>query len=309
MKRVINIVVFAILFLLTARTGFAQRDSVAKAVITLQDKSLSSEARIKKALEIIDRAIKHPECANDGYSWYVRGFIYKDMYKAFESQNKKSTTRISAVEFLRKSYGLLAKDTAASSNEYRIAIRQTLKFLASTFYNDAGSLLDPVNYQLAITNYEKFKECILVADPGYNVKVQEIEFKLALASVYEKLFRNNIKVNSAFFGKTEELYKQVIALDTNNWPGNYNLSMLYYNYGVDIINQMSVTEDIITIENIQEEARSMFKKALPYALKSHALQPRRREPIIALQGIYFSLYENEKSDEFKAKLEQLDKGK
>ena len=85
--------------------------------------------------------------------------------------------------------------------------------------------------------------------------------------------------------------------------------MLYYNYGVDIINNMNVESDIIVIENIQDQAKDLFKKALPYALKAYVLNPKRKEVLIALQGIYFSLYEFDKSDEFKAKVEQLEKEK
>ena len=288
---------------------FAQRDSVTKAALVLEDPSLSTETKVKKALEIIDKAITHPECKNDGYSWYVRGFIYKNWYKTFETQNIKSNTRLNAVEYLHKALELLEKDTSATANEYRSVTRKALKYLGSTFYNDASQSLDPVNYPIAINNYEKFRECMLLAEKNYNLRTKEVEFKNALATVYERIFRDDIKTNYKFFGMTEDLYKQVIMLDTNNWNANYNLAMLYYNYGVDIINKMDVTEDIITIENIQEEAKNLFKKALPYALKAHSIDPTRREPIIALEGIYFSLYEFEKSDEFKAKLELLDKKK
>ena len=105
------------------------------------------------------------------------------------------------------------------------------------------------------------------------------------------------------------MYKQVLSLDTNNWAGNYNLAMLYYNYGVDLINNMSVDEDIVVIENIQEDSKALFKKALPYALKALTLRPNTREVLICLQGVYFSLYEFEKSDEYKIKIALLDKEK
>src|ERR1035437_607002 len=97
-------ILFLFLFSLigVSQKGFAQRDSVTKATVVLKDASLPADKRIKMALEIIDKAITHPECANDGYAWYVRGFIYKDWYKAFESQNKKSKTRLDAVDYLKK---------------------------------------------------------------------------------------------------------------------------------------------------------------------------------------------------------------
>lgn len=308
MKRKINILVALILLLLGVRINtFAQRDSVTKAVLTLEDNKLSPEERVIKAIRIIDKAITNPECINDGYSWYVRGFIYKNRYRTLESKDIQSPSRIKAVEYLTKALSLLEKDTSHTAQDYLLGTRQTLKYLSSTFYNDAGQSLDPTNFTTAIDNYNNFRNCMQIADKNYNLQIKEIEFNNALATVYERMFREDIKSNVRFMEMTQDLYKHVIALDSNNWNANYNLAMLYYNYGVDIIYKMDVTADIITIESIQEEAKSLFKKALPYALKSHSLAPTRKEPIIALQGIYFSLYEFEKSDMYKAKLDMLNK--
>jgi hypothetical protein len=303
MKKAIYIVILFFALVWRGSEAFAQPDSVTKAVLIMQDQTSPPEVKVKKALEVIDRAILNPQSAQDAYAWYIRGFIYKDWYKTFEPQNKKSKTRLSSVEYFKKSLELDTK------NEYSAETKKTLKYLGSTFYNDAGELLNSSDYTQAQENYEHFKECMLLAEPNYNLKPREMEFKKALATVYERIFRQDIKGNVKFFSMTEELYKQVLALDTNDWAGNYNLAMLYYNYGVDMINNMKVDEDIIIVENIQDEARGFFKKALPYALRAFAMNPKRREVLVALQGIYFSLYEFEKSDEFKAKVEAIDKEK
>jgi len=311
--------------LLCVNVLFAQRDSVAKAIVLAQDQNIPAETRVKKALELIDNSISHPQSVNDPFAWYVRGYIYKEWYKAFETQNKKSKTRLEAFGFLKKalsldtSHGKPFSINASFHYSGQIAtitldydqkiIKQILKYLGSTFYNDAGSLLDQTNYPTAIEYYEKFKEGMLLAEPNYNIKAREIEFKNALATTYEKIFRSDIKIQSQFFGMTESLYKQVIALDTNNNAANYNLAMLYYNYGVDLINNMSVTEDIVVIENITEESTALFKKALPYAVKAEQLRPNNREVLVCLMGIYFSLYEQDKSDGYKAKIAMLDKDK
>ncbi len=325
MKAKTHIVVLAASLMLCVNSVFAQRDSAAKAFVLAQDQNVPVDVRVKKALEIIDNSIDHAGSANDAFAWYVRGYIYKEWYKTFETQNKKSKTRTEAVAFLKKAIALDTSRTGAFSVTSKFhyngqiatitldydkkTIRQILKYLGSTFYNDAGASLDVTNYPVAIENYDKFKECMLIAEPSYNIKVREIEFKNALATVYEKIFRSDIKGQGQFFGMTEALYKQVLVLDTNNWGANYNLAMLYYNYGVDLINNMSVTEDIVVIENITDESTALFKKALPYALKANTLKPDRREVLVCLMGIYFSLYEQDKSDEYKAKIALIDKGK
>ncbi|MFI5163753.1 MAG: hypothetical protein ACHQHP_00725 [Bacteroidia bacterium] len=309
MKRKIYILLCIFSLILVSRNGFAQRDSVDKAASTLKNQSLPPEKRIKQALEIIDKAITNPKSANDGYSWYVRGFIYKEWYKTFEAQNKNSKTRLNAVEYLKKSYDLFAKDTSASAKEYKDGIKGSLRYLASTFYNDAGTMLDTVHYEMAFQYYKKFKEFMLIAEPGYNLRPREVEFKTNLADQYGKIFRNNIRANKKFYGLAEVTYKEVLSIDPDFYGANYNLAMLYYNYGVDIINSMDLDLPIVDVDKIQDEAKENFKKALPYMLKAYSLNPKRREVLIALQGIYFSLYEFEKSDEFKAKLEKLEKNK
>ena len=308
-KGKINILILFLFAALAWSESFAQRDSVDKATFILGDQTTPAEVRTKLALELIDKAIMHPECVNDGYSWYIRGFIYKEWYKAFESQNKKSKTRMDAVDHLKKSLELYKSDTTKSAGETRNAIRLTLKYLGSTFYNDAGTSLDTINYKTALVNYDKFKECMIAFDANYNIQPYEINFKNVLADQYGKIFRNNIKANQRFFGMAEIIYKEVIALDTNNWGSNYNLSMLYYNYGVDIINSMDIDLPIMDVDKIQDEARELFKKALPYARKAETIKPKHRDVLTCLQGIYFSLYEFEKSDEYKAKLDLIDKEK
>lgn len=325
MKNKIYILILLAALLGLGKEAFSQRDSAAKAIVLAQDLEIPVDTRIRKALELINNSITHPESVNDPFAWYVRGYIYKEWYKTFETQNQKSKTRLEAVAFLKKALELdtsggipfsitqtfhySGKIATATLDFDPKAIKQILKYLGSTFYNDAGALLDSDNYPSAIEGYEKFKECMLIAEPKYNIKDREIEFKNALATVYEKIFRSDIKAQSQFFGMTESLYKHVLTLDTNNWGANYNLAMLYYNYGIDLINSMNITEDIVVIENITDESTALFKKALPYALKAHSLKPDRREVIVCLMGIYFSLYELEKSDEFKAKLSLIEKEK
>jgi hypothetical protein len=309
-------------------SAYSQLDSIVKAITIVQDTSMLPEIRTKIALEVIEKAILHPSVQKNAFAWFAKGVIYKEWYKTFEINNKKSSTRISALESFKRALEMdtskgkpitITGKVAVKGGELVATIsystkdiKQNINFLAARLYNDAAELLeivDTTSISDAIHNFELFKEYKLLAEPTYNIKYFEINFKTVLADKYAIIFRKDIHTYSKFFGIAETTYKQVIALDTNNWSANYNLAMLYYNYGVDIINSMSVTEDLVVVENIQEEAKSLFKKALPYALKAYSLNPKKREVLVCLQGIYFSLYEFEKSEEFKAKVELLDKEK
>jgi hypothetical protein len=279
----------------------AQNDSVSKAILIITDASIEKEKAVKQAMGIIDRAIKVPQHEKSAHAWYVRGYVYKEYYKMFEAGNKQSPARSNALSYLKNALNL------DKNKEYDTEIRQSLKYIGSTYYNDAATAITPASYNQAIANYENFKQIMLLADPTYDLKAVELNFKTVLADLYAKIFKSNIIQNGSYFNQAETTYKDVLKLDTNNWSANFNLAMLYYNYGVDIIYNMDVGEDIVVVSNIQDNARAQFRKALPYALKAYSLKPKEKRVLTALQGIYFSLYEQEKSNEFKKKIELLDK--
>ncbi|MCB0803891.1 MAG: hypothetical protein KDB74_12400, partial [Flavobacteriales bacterium] len=57
---------------------------------------------------------------------------------------------------------------------------------------------------------------------------------------------------------------------------------------------------------IQDEIIVLFRKSLPYMKKAYDLNPTRKETLIGLQGIYFSLNDMPKSELFKKELEMLE---
>jgi tetratricopeptide (TPR) repeat protein len=95
-------------------------------------------------------------------------------------------------------------------------------------------------------------------------------------------------------------------MDPNNISANYNLGIIYYNEGVEIVNNMDYSLDLFELNAVQDKIIELFKESLPYMTKAYELNPKRRETLIGLQGIYFSLNDIEKSEAFKQELEALD---
>ena len=106
----------------------------------------------------------------------------------------------------------------------------------------------------------------------------------------------------------KKLYEEVLELDENNISANYNLGILYYNKGADIVNNMDYSLDLAELNRIQEELYIIFKKSLPYMKRAYDLNPKKEETLIGLQGIYLSMNDKEKSEAYKQELEKL-KGK
>mgnify|MGYP001618557359 CR=1 FL=1 len=138
-------------------------------------------------------------------------------------------------------------------------------------------------------------------------KQKDIEFYLALASVYTKISEANPAKKKEFFLKSRSLYDRVLALDPDNLGANYNLGILYYNRAVDIINTSNYDVDLVALSQLQDTCINLFRTSLPFMEHAYRLDPANKYVLIGLSGIYFSLNEKEKSEKYKKELEFIDK--
>lgn len=296
MSRKLKILLFlAGHLLLLASSASAQHEKVAYAVAQIQ------AGEVDRAKSAIDSAIVDAVTSKDYEAWYLRGYIYKELYKKYEAPSRSLNFRNEAINSLKKSIEL---DTAKQNLDIN---RQNIRSIASTFYNDAVSFMDTTNHLKALQYYNLFKDAMQVGDPAFNFEKRDIEFKLALATVYTKLYEGNRKKNESFFVRIKELYQEVLKMDPNNLRASFNMGLLYYNQAVNIINEMDYDVDIFTLSNTQDNTIVIFKQSLPYMEKAYELDPNRKETLIALSGIYFSLNEEEKYLRFKKMVEDLEK--
>jgi hypothetical protein len=65
----------------------------------------------------------------------------------------------------------------------------------------------------------------------------------------------------------------------------------------------------MSLNLILDNCTGLFKESLPYMEKAYRLNPNRRETLIGLSGIYFSLNEEEKRQYIDNMLQDLDRNK
>jgi len=290
--------IILMLLLITAVVAKAQPDKVNAAIGLLQKGNLDS-AKI-----YIDAAVKDPVTADNGQVWYYRGFIYKSIYKEREKDNRKSPIRLEALNSFKKSLFLDTTQENVQNNQNNI------KFLASTLFNDAGASLDSVNYKVAIEDFDVYKQYYVLVDPSpTNLKQKEIDFTMAIATVYYEIYQGDRAGKLDFLTFTKNAYNKVLTLDPNNISANYNMGTLYYNQAVNLIKQSDYTIDIVALNDVQDNSIKLFKESLPFMEKAYDLDPTRPETLLGLSGIYFSLNDKEKSDMFKKKLDEINKHK
>lgn len=285
------------LMMLFAAASFAQKERVAKALEFVE------AGDFEKAKTEIDAAVLNEATSSDSYAWYIKGFVYKELYKKNEKSNPLSPLRNQAIAALKKSMELDTKGENINEN------KQTLKFLATTLNNDAANSINANNPEAAQKAFEKYKETMLLIDPQADLKPKTIEFLLALASMLNSQYQaeqDSAKKEFKFLG-VRNMYQEVLKLDANNISANYNLGILYYNKAVNIINNLDYDIDMFALMEIQDNCVAIFKQSLPYMEKALELDPNRIETLRGLEGIYISLNEFEKSNAIRARLDALDK--
>lgn len=273
---------------------FIGRDNLSVALFYFQKTELDS------AKKYVDLAVLDEGLATQAKTWYYRGYIYKDLYKTKEKENAVSPYRLISIASFEKMMTLEGKGTYLSN------ANKMVQFQASTLYNDAARLLDAENYTSAELNFESYKNAVLLVDSTVDLTEKEIKFKLALASRLNKSGEEGVKLDSTEIVQIKSLFLQVLAVDSNNATANYNLAILYYNEGADIINELDYDLDLMEFIRVQDLCIELFLKGLPYMKKSYDLNYKRKETLVGLSNIYYGLNDMEKSDFYKQQLEQED---
>lgn len=255
------------------------------------------EGDLKAARTLVDKAVQDPVTAAAAEVWVLRGFIYKDLYKDAAAA-EADVLRDEALASLYTAVGL------DSAKQYTQSSEPAYFYLAKTIYNDAAHSLNALQPDRATGYYRKFKEAVQRMAPDTVLQAQDIEFKNALGTVYVKLFSQD-RQQLGWYDKAVDTYKSVLALDSGNYGANYNLATLYYNRGVYNIQRISAENDIPSIQQIQEASREFFTLALPYMLKAHHMKPERKETILGLEGIHYSLQDEEQSRHYRHLYEEL----
>lgn len=291
-----RLLVSILVFILMAPVGLrAQLDPVSLALRAYQNKDLV------KAKELIEVASSDETFNKLSKTWYFKGYIYKDLFKEDKQSSDGNEYRFTAIDAYLKAIEL------DDNNEFTTDCKQSLKYLASTLFNDAAVALDTNNIETAERYYKRYKEVSKITSPEMDFTARDIEFRLYKASKYSIMHDNpNADTDvEALSKEIAKLYQEVLQLDSNNVSANYNLAIHYYNQGVNIIDNMDYELPFEELFAIQEKVMELFQKALPYMLKAYKLDPKRETTLQGLSGIYFGLNDIEKSEYYQQELEKL----
>ncbi|MGP8214138.1 MAG: hypothetical protein ACLQQ4_01105 [Bacteroidia bacterium] len=276
--------ILCFLMLLGSFYASAQTDNFTKAYNCMQRGSVDS-AKI-----YIDRAITEPAARKDAETWYVRGFVYKELYKKYESGNIKSPDRDTAVNDLFISYRL------DSSKDNQTSVFPTQKYIAATYYNDAVSNMDSLHFHLAMIAYNKHKIIMRKINHAANFNTLDIQFYDALGEIYSGYFFSvsSFDEKRKYLDSARKAYDAVLAINPDDYSANYGIGRLYYNQAVNIITGLKFDAPLPEVNKAQDTCTHLAKISLPYLEKAHKLEPLKIEPVKGLEGDYYMLHDNEK---------------
>lgn len=294
--------IFIALALFQCFIGFAQMDVLRQAFIATEAGKMDS-AKI-----YIDAACKHPETNANEQAYYLKGFIYSELFRKPQPHLRKLDLATEAFVAFKKSIEIDGS-TENKQNNF-----DGINNVSKTLRNTAASTLDTTNYLFSIESMESYKTMIKYFKPAINVDSISSEYYYVLGSNFQNLVAN-MKVKdpekiSKYLKITEDVYNRVLILEPNNPSANYNMAIVYYNQAVNLVmNKLNLDYDLAALEDITDESARLFKKSLPYMIKAYQLNPKRPEIVKGLSGIYYSINEEELYKKFEEMFKDLEKQK
>ncbi len=181
---------------------------------------------MEEAKQQIELAIADSAESLDMYTWYVRGFIYKEEYKLAQTSDTQSASREIAVASFLKS-----KEIANNDDEITLNHNTALKYLASTYYNDAlraASSFEIADEKKCEALMARFYSLMSGISPAKDFLTEYNEFYTAKAQRFVSLWSFNNE-NNDLFNSGVENYLLVMTLNPKECNTYYNLGVLYYN--------------------------------------------------------------------------------
>ena len=291
-RNILKNLTYSILVLFAA-SGFAQNDRLNRAQQLLQAKN-ADLARLA-----IDSVILNPETRGNFESWTTRAYIYFDIYKRTDKTKLNSALRDTIISSLRISNSLKADETYAANN------KKLLSNIAAGYFNLSKTLLmDSVNYKNSLIAYNRFKDNVLIAEPGTNLVPRDIEYNLAVGSVYSDIFNRDNK-NTAAEDIAKVALLKVLDIQQDNPSANINLGIMYYNQAVNLGKSLDYGADFKQIDLVQENIVKLAKQAEQFIIKVYKADNKNVKAVEALHSIYKMLNDKTKEDEFKNKCKEL----
>lgn len=189
-------------------------------------------------------------------------------------------------------------------------------------YLDAGKKLYPddneilfaeINFFIKTNRYEQLVDKLKKA---IEKEPDNLSVYNALGNVYDQLNQNernagNITKADEYFDFAFQNYGKVLEKDPNNFDATYSQGALYYNKAASMVTKINeLSNDFSSAGTkkynaLKTEMDGYFKQALPFFTKAETINPNDLSVLVALKEIYAREGDLKKSNEYKARIENI----
>ena len=251
------------------------------------------EKNFDAARKEIDLAMQVDTEKDEVYTWYIRGFIFKEIYKTSESHDRNSASREEATSSFLYSKKLVREQGSEYNND------AALKFLASTYYNDAlisASDFDIKDEMQGENQLQKFVDISRKIDPASRTETSEREYYKVRGQRYLTLWSADT-CNRALSEKALASYGNALLKGEPDCDMIYNMAIIHYNIYVHASYEGSCYT--------QEEGTLHVNDALQRLTEAERICPEKIEVISALQNLYRATGDLERANQYGNKLNTL----
>jgi tetratricopeptide (TPR) repeat protein len=149
-----------------------------------------------------------------------------------------------------------------------------------------------------LINMEKTEEAKEKLELAIQAEPDNPSLYYSLAYLYDEVGETEKSINT---------YKKAIELNPEYFEANFNLAVIFFNKGVEVLKEAN-NMDLETYQKkgkeIVAQADKFFEKSLPYLEKSHEIDPEDLTVMETLETAYAELQMEEKAEEIAAKIEE-----
>jgi hypothetical protein len=273
----------------------AQFETLARAQTLLNTKQPD---KIDQAVLAIDSAIRHKDTKGDFISWTTRAFIYYEVYKRADKFRLNSVLRDTIISSIRTS------DKLKPDSTYQAYNQKLLVTLAQGYYNMNIKLLqDSGDAEKSLIAYNRYKGLYKEVYPKTDFKAKDIEYYLAVSTVYNDKYTKDSSEKTILVSKTA--YEKVLQIDPNNRSANLGIGLLNYNEATVLIRKLEYEVELDQIEVVQDNVVKLAKESEQYILKVYNYNQKDAKAVEALYYVYRMLMDKVKFEDFKKKCSEL----
>lgn len=176
--------------------------------------------------------------------------------------------------------------------------------------DDTGLLFAQINEYLKSGETDKL---IANLNAAIEAEPDNVSIYNTLGSVYEQLATAEPAKAEEHTANALKSYNTASEKQPENFDAQYNIGAMYYNKAAAYVDKLNDLASDLSAAGMKKydatkiEMDDLFKQALPYFEKAEMLKEGDSNTIIALKEIYARMNNLEKSNEYKAKYDALNK--